>query len=54
MIVLALPGFAAWGLSYLLYGRVKAKKSAVAESFIDQKYDEIYEVCAKAHMLLDM
>jgi hypothetical protein len=30
MIVLALPGFVLWGLSYLLYNKVKAKKSSSA------------------------
>jgi hypothetical protein len=52
MIILALPGFVAWGLAYFLYGKYKAKKSAVAEPLIDRKYDEIYEVCARAHTLL--
>jgi hypothetical protein len=51
MIVLALPGFVLWGVSYLLYNKVKAKKSYVAEPLIDRKYDEIYEMCAKAHTL---
>ncbi|MDR0838901.1 MAG: hypothetical protein LBN99_04590 [Oscillospiraceae bacterium] len=54
MIVLALPGFILWGLAYMLYNRFKAKKSAAAEPLIDKKYDEIYEVCAQAHTLLEV
>jgi hypothetical protein len=52
MIILALPGFVAWGLSYLLYGKVKARKTAGVEPLIDKKYDEIYEICEKGHALL--
>jgi hypothetical protein len=51
MIILALPGFIACGLAYLLYGKVKAKKTATIEPLIDKKYDEIYEVCEKGHAL---
>jgi hypothetical protein len=54
MIVLALPGFVLWGAAYLLYGRFRAKKTAAAEPLIDQKYDEIYDVCARAHTLLEV
>jgi hypothetical protein len=53
MIILALPGFVAWGLSYLLYGKVKSKKTADVEPIIDRKYDEIYEICEKGHVLLE-
>jgi hypothetical protein len=53
MIILALPGFIAWGLSYLLYGKVKAKKTAAVEPLIDKKYNEIYEICEKGHALLE-
>jgi hypothetical protein len=53
MIILAFPGFIAWGLSYLLYGRLKAQKTTSVEPLIDKKYDEIYEVCEKGHALLE-
>jgi hypothetical protein len=53
MIILALPGFIACGLAYLLYGKVKAKKTAAVEPLIDKKYDEIYEIRKKGHALLD-
>jgi hypothetical protein len=52
MIVLAVPGFIGWGVSYMLYNKLKAKKSAATEPLIDRKYDEIYEVCAKAYAML--
>jgi hypothetical protein len=54
MIILALPGFVAWGVAYMLYTKLRARKSAAAEPLIDHKYDEIYEVCAKAHTLLEV
>jgi hypothetical protein len=52
MVILAVPGFLGWGLSYLFYRRVSAKKSATVAPLIDQQYDTIYELCAKGHALL--
>jgi hypothetical protein len=54
MLVLALPGFVLCGVAYLLYNKVKAKKCTSVEPLIDKKYDDIYEVCAKAHTLLEV
>jgi hypothetical protein len=53
MIILALPGFVGWGVAYMLYGKLKSKKTSATDPLIDKKYDEIYDVCAKAHTLLE-
>ena len=52
MVILAVPGFLGWGLPYLFYKRMSAKKSATVAPLIEQQYDAIYEVCAKGHALL--
>jgi hypothetical protein len=52
MIILALPGFIGWALSYFLYKKIKAKRETVAAGLIDQQYDAIYEVCEKANALI--
>lgn len=51
-IVLAVPGFLGWILPYFLYKSVYAKKTAKVAPLIDNKYDEIYEVCERASGLL--
>ena len=51
-IILAVPGFMGWILPYLLYCRIRNKKAAQVEPLIDQKQDEIYQVCEKANKLL--
>ena len=51
--VLTVPGLAGAVLPYFLYKSFYAKKSAQVTPLIDQKYDEIYEVCEQANALLD-
>ena len=51
-IILALPGFVGWILPYFLYKQYYAKKSAQLAPLIDNKYDEIYEICERANSLL--
>ena len=52
MIILAIPGFIGWGLPYMLYKKGIAKRSATVMPLIEKQYDEIYETCEKAHLLL--
>ena len=52
MVVLAIPGFAGWILPYFCYLGIRRKKTAEVTPLIDGKYDEIYEVCEKAHAML--
>lgn len=51
-IVLAIPAFIGWILPYFLYNSTYAKKAAKVAPLIEEKYDEIYEVCEKANHLL--
>ena len=51
-IVLAIPAFVGWVIPYFLYKSTYAQKSAQLVPLIDQKYDEIYEVCERANNLL--
>lgn len=50
-IILAIPGFVGWIIPYLLYCSISKKKTNTVAPMIDQKYDEIYEVCEKANAL---
>ena len=52
-IVLAVPAFAGWVVPYWCYSATRRKKTAEINPLIDNKYDEIYEVCEKANSLLD-
>ena len=51
-IILAIPAFAGWILPYFCYLNISRKKTEQVTPLIDQKYDEIYEVCEKASGLL--
>lgn len=51
-IILAIPGFLGWILPYFCYRTIQKKKSAQAAPLIEQKYDEIYQICKKANGLL--
>lgn len=52
-ILLAIPAFLCWILSYFLFKWVENKKTATVSVLIEKKYDELYAVCEKAHTLLD-
>ena len=51
-IILAVPGFLGWLLPYFVYRRLVASRSKKVDPFIEEKYDEIYEICKKGHSLL--
>ncbi|MBO5146132.1 MAG: hypothetical protein J6C19_11470 [Lachnospiraceae bacterium] len=51
-ILLAIPGFAGWILSYFVYKRMVRKQIKKATPLIEEKYDEIYEICEKGNRLL--
>lgn len=51
-IVLAVPGFIGWIVPYFLYKRVVRKQTEKLVPLIEQKYDEIYEICEKGSKLL--
>ena len=51
--ILAVPAFAGWILPYFVYVSLHRKRAAKVPPIIDEKYDEIYEVCEKANALLN-
>lgn len=51
-ILLALPGFLGWILPYFLYKRMAEKQTKKLTPLIEEKYDEIYEICEKGNKLL--
>lgn len=51
-IILAIPAFIGWALPYLSFIKLRNKRIEMVSPLIDQRYDEIYEVCEKAHSLL--
>lgn len=50
--VLAVPGFLGWILPYFLYRRIAKRKTEEISPLIEEKYDEIYEICEKGNRLL--
>ena len=52
-IILAIPGFVGWIIPYFCYSNIREKKTAKINPLIENKYDEIYEVCEKANGLLN-
>lgn len=52
-IILAIPGFIGWIIPYFCYSNIRSKKTAMLMPQIENKYDEIYEVCEKANSLLN-
>ena len=52
MVILAIPGFIGWFLSYILYKKIMAKKSSAVMPLVENQYDALYAVCEKGHALL--
>lgn len=51
-ILLAIPGFICWILPYFVHKRIRAERAKRIRPLIEQKYDEIYELCEKGSGLL--
>lgn len=51
-VILAIPGFVGWIIPYLLYSKISRTKTEQVNPLIDQKYDEIYDICEKANSLI--
>ena len=51
-ILLAIPGFLGWILPYFLYRAMVRWKAAQIEPLMEQKYDEINEICESGSRLL--
>lgn len=50
---LAIPGFIGWTLPWFLYQKLKAKRTQVVTQLVEQKFDEIYEICKQGNKLLN-
>jgi len=50
-IILGLPGLVGWALPYYLFKHFSKKRVATVAPLIEQKYDEIHEICEKGHAL---
>lgn len=51
-ILLAIPGFLGWIFPYFLYKKIAGKQTEKITPLIEEKYDEIYEICEKGNRLL--
>lgn len=51
-IILAVPGFAGWIFPYFCFEHARKTRSAQVTPLIEQKYDEIYDICKRASVLL--
>ena len=52
-IILAVPGFLGWILPYFLYKAGVRRQTEKITPLIEEKYDEIYEICEKGNKLLN-
>jgi len=50
-IMLGIPGLVGWALPYFLFKHFSNKRVAKVAPLIEQKYDEIHEICEKGHAL---
>ena len=51
-ILLSIPGFLGWIFPYFIYKKVLEKQTEKMTPLIDEKYDEIFEICEKGNKLL--
>lgn len=51
-ILLAIPGFSGWIFPYFLYKKIAEKQTEKIIPLIEEKYDEIYEICERGNKLL--
>lgn len=51
-IVFAIPGFIGWILPIFLYKKLVVEKRKKLSPLIEQKYNEIYDICEKGNNLL--
>ena len=51
-IILAVPAFAGWILPYYIYKIIVRKRTKKVSPLIEEKQDEVYEICEKGSKLL--
>lgn len=54
MVILAVPGFIGWIVPYFCYQKIKENRTRQVAPIIEQKQDEIYEVCQRGCNLLSV
>lgn len=52
-IVLAIPAFLGWILPWFFYQKMVFRRSKLVTELVEQKYDEIYEICEQGNKLLN-
>lgn len=50
-VVLAIPGFIGWIIPYFVYSKIKKVKTAKINPMIEDKYEQLYQICKKANGL---
>ena len=51
-VILGIPGIIGWALPYHLYKMFAKKRTTQITPLIEQKYDEIHEICEKGNALI--
>lgn len=51
-ILFAIPGFIGWIFPYYIYKKTVGKQTVKLTPLIEEKYNEIYEICEKGNRLL--
>ncbi|WP_314067992.1 hypothetical protein [uncultured Vagococcus sp.] len=51
-VILAIPGFICWAIPPMVYQKLLQKKQGQIEAAMEQKYDEIDDICQKGDKLL--
>lgn len=51
-VLLAIPGFIGWIFPYFIYREVVKRQEEKLQPLIEEKMEEIYQVCEKGHSLL--
>jgi len=51
-VLLGIPGLVGWALPYYLFNLFARKRALEVTPLIEQKYDEVHEICEKGNALL--
>jgi len=51
-VLLGIPGLVGWGLAHPVYKNTVKRRTSDVTPLIEQKYDEIHEICAKGSALI--
>ena len=51
-IILAVPAIIGWALPYFIFKKIYRKQTEKVAPLLEEKYDEIYEICEKGSKLL--